>query len=115
MAYKSRLTEKTLTVKAPAGASSTVLWRAPFPCKVKAVWAYRLGGTGAVVNVNKNGAKLAGDVSLTAPGAWTAGTLNAAAVLTIAAGDTLTAEVISVAGSPTDVAVQVDIERNADA
>ncbi|MFI6886761.1 hypothetical protein [Streptosporangium canum] len=120
MAIKARLTEKVLTLKAPA-AGVHVLWRAPVACRVKAVRAYRLGGTGAVVNAAKNGVDLcSADLSVTAASTWTAGVLatrvfdvDGVSVLKFAVGDTLTAEVVSVAGTPTDLVIQVDIEQDA--
>ncbi|MBB4915090.1 hypothetical protein [Streptosporangium saharense] len=113
MSYKARLTERTLTLKTPA-AGTHVLWRAPVACKVKAVRAYRLAGTGAVVNAQKNGGNLlAQDLSVDAAATWKSAT-PAVAAAKLAAGDTLSAVIVSVAGSPTDLTVQIDIELDAD-
>ncbi|WP_440063789.1 hypothetical protein [Streptosporangium sp. OZ121] len=113
MAVKARLTEKILTLKAPA-AGVHVLWRAPVACRVKAVRAYRIAGTGAVINAAKNGVDLcSADLSVTTASTWMSGVLAAPAVLKFAAGDTLTAEVVSVAGTPTDLVIQVDVEQDA--
>jgi len=115
---KGRYETKEIQVLAPA-ASVHVLWRAPVACKVIAVRAYRVGGSGAVVNAQKNAADLlAADLSLTSADTWMGGSsgLAAAAVLHLAAGDTLKAEVVSVAGTPgpTAVTIQVDLLVDAD-
>ncbi|MDF5756653.1 hypothetical protein [Spongiactinospora sp. TRM90649] len=115
MAYKPRVTEKTITLKGAAIASSVhVLWRASVPCRVTAVRAYRLGGSGAVINAAKNGTDLcSADLSVSSAATWMSGTLAAPAALRLAEGDTLTAEVVSAAGSPTDLAIQIDIRKDA--
>ncbi len=86
-------------------------WRASFACKVTAVYGYRVGGTGAVVNARKNGTSdhLASDLSLTSADTW----MNGGSVQndTYAAGDRLEFEVVSVDGSPAQVAIQVEFER----
>lgn len=112
MSYKARLTERVLTLKTPA-AGAHVLWRAPVACKVKAIRAYRLGGTGAAVNATKNGGNLlAADLSVAAAATWTSASPTAA-VGKLAAGDTLAAVVVSVAGAPTDLTIQIDVELDA--
>ncbi|MEU4511773.1 hypothetical protein AB0G05_19955 [Nonomuraea wenchangensis] len=115
MAYKPRLTEKTLTLKgADIAAGTFVLWRASVPCRIMAVRAYRLGGSGAVVNATKNGVSaLTGDLSVNAASTWVAGSLAALANRRMQAGDTLAATVVSAAGSPTDLVIQIDIEKDA--
>ncbi|GGK90280.1 hypothetical protein Ppa06_58190 [Planomonospora parontospora subsp. parontospora] len=123
MAVKARLTEKTIALKTPA-AGTHVLWRAPVPCKVRAVRAYRVGGTGAAVNATKTTIDpqtsnpvttnlLPTDLSVGTAARWASGALAAAPVLKLNAGDTLTAVVVSVAGSPTDLIVQIDVEQDA--
>lgn len=112
MSYKARLTERVLTLKTPA-AGTHVLWRAPVACKVTAVRAYRLGGTGATVNAQKNGGNLlAADLSVTAAATW-ASASPTAAVGKLAAGDTLAAVVVTAGGAPTDLTIQIDVELDA--
>ncbi|MFG2076972.1 hypothetical protein [Nonomuraea maritima] len=115
MAFKPRLTEKTITLKGgDIAAGSFVLWRASVPCRVMAVRAYRVGGTGAAVNATKNGASvLTGDLSVNAASTWVPGSLAALANRRMQAGDTLAATVVSVAGTPTDLTIQIDIEKDA--
>jgi hypothetical protein len=115
MAYKPRLTEKTITLKgADIAAGTFVLWRASVPCKVKAVRAYRIGGSGAAVNATKNGVSmLTGDLAVSTASTWTAGSLAALAARRFQEGDTLAVTVVSAAGSPTDLIIQVDIEKDA--
>ncbi|MFI6182538.1 hypothetical protein ACIA8R_43915 [Nonomuraea sp. NPDC051191] len=125
MAYKPRLTEKTLTLKgADIAAGSFVLWRASVPCKVKAVRAYRVGGTAAAVNGTRttinpsNGSPvttnlLTGDLSVSSASTWMAGSLAGLANRRFLEGDTLAVTVVSAGGSPTDLIIQVDIEKDA--
>ncbi|MET7334364.1 hypothetical protein [Nonomuraea sp. NPDC005650] len=115
MAYKPRLTEKTITLKgADIAAGSFVLWRASVPCKIKAVRAYRVGGTTAVVNATKNGASvLTGDLATPAASTWAAGSLGALSARRMVEGDTLAATIVSASGTPTDLVIQIDIEKDA--
>lgn len=115
MAYKPRLTEKTLTMKgADIAPGSFVLWRASVPCKIKAVRAYRVGGTAAVVTATKNGASvLTGDLTVTPASTWVAGSLGSLAARRFVEGDTLAATIVSATGSPTDLIIQIDIEKDA--
>ncbi|WP_433444560.1 hypothetical protein [Nonomuraea sp. CA-141351] len=115
MAYKPRLTEKTITLKgADIAAGSFVLWRASVPCRIMAVRAYRVGGTGAAVNATKNGASmLTGDLSVNAASTWLAGSLGSLANRRMVEGDTLAATVVSAAGTPTDLIIQIDIQKDA--
>lgn len=114
MALKSRVV--TLNLSGTVAAQK-VVWRAPYACKVSAVRGYRVAGTGAVVKAIKNATDLtSANLSLTSADTWMTGTLSStAATLKLAAGDTLKLEIVSVAGAPTDVVVQVDVTRNADA
>ncbi len=90
-------------------AINVVAWQAPFPCMVIGLRAYRVGGTGATVNARKNGTSnhLASALSLTSADTWmVAGTVQNQ---TYAAGDKLEIMIVSVTGSPTQVAIQVDL------
>lgn len=91
-------------------AINIICWRAPFACTVTAVKGYRVGGSGATVNARRNGSEdfLASALSLTSADTWTDGgsVQNAA----LAAGDKVEIMIVSTTGSPTQLAVQVDIE-----
>ncbi|MFI6909660.1 hypothetical protein ACIBKY_50955 [Nonomuraea sp. NPDC050394] len=115
MAYKPRLTEKSITLKgADIAAGTFVLWRASVPCRVVAVRAYRVGGTAAAVNATKNGASmLASDLSVSTAATWMAAALGPTGNRRLQAGDTLAATVVSAAGTPTDLIIQIDIEKDA--
>lgn len=86
-----------------------ITWQALFPCTVMGLRAYRVDGTGATVNARKNGTSnhLASDLSLTSADTW----MDAGAVQNqgYAIGDKLEIMVVSVAGTPTQVAIQVDL------
>jgi hypothetical protein len=100
---------KSLVITAPAGAVSYVVWRAPKACTVVAVRGYRVGGTGATINAQRNASDLlVTDLSLSTAGTWMSGpsVQNAG----FAAGDSLTVAIRSVAGSPTAVTIQVDLQ-----
>ncbi|MEV4974456.1 right-handed parallel beta-helix repeat-containing protein [Streptomyces scopuliridis] len=100
---------KALVITAPGGASAYVIWRAPKACTVTAVRGYRVGGTGASINAQKNAADLlATDLSLSTPATWLSGPSVQNA--TFNAGDTLSVAVRSVTGSPAAVTVQVDVQ-----
>ncbi|MGW6499334.1 hypothetical protein [Nonomuraea angiospora] len=125
MAYKPRLTEKTITLKgADIAAGSFVLWRASVPCRVMAVRAYRVGGTTAAVNATKTSTDpntglpvvtnlLTGDLSVATASTWASGSLGSLAARRMVEGNTLTAVVVSAAGSPTDLIIQIDIQKDA--
>lgn len=93
------------------GGRNVIVWRAPFNCDVVAVKGYRVGGTGATINARINGASthLASDLSLTSADTW----LDGGAVQNVAytVGDRMEIQIVTVAGSPTQVAVQVDLRR----
>ncbi len=95
----------------PTGAINVIVWYVPFACTVTNVRGYRVGGTGATINARKNGSSnhLASALSLTSADAWMDGgsVQNTAYVAT----DKLEIMVVSVAGSPTQIAVQVDLTR----
>ena len=92
-------------------AVNLIVWYAPFACTVLNVRGYRVGGTGATVNARKNGASdhLASAKSLTSADTWMDG--GAVQNTAYAAGDKLEIMLVTVAGSPTQVDIQVDLER----
>jgi hypothetical protein len=116
MPYRSRHITKEVVVASPA-AKVYVVWRAPVACKVSAIRAYRIAGTGAVVKALKNATDItASNLSLTSADTWMAATLSAtAANKRLAAGDTLKLEIVSVAGTPTDLTIQAEIVLDANA
>jgi hypothetical protein len=94
----------------PTAAATPVIWRAPYACTVTNVRGFRNGGTGAVVNANKNAlALLAGNLSLVAADAWTDG--GAVQNTALVAGDLIQLNFVSFAGSPNYVSIQVDLTR----
>jgi hypothetical protein len=100
---------KSLVITAPTGAVSYVVWRAPKACTVVAVRGYRVGGTGATINAQRNTSDLlATDLSLSTASTWLSGPSVQNA--TFAAGDSLTVAIRSVTGSPTAVTIQVDLQ-----
>lgn len=103
------------TLYASAGLSTganIIVWRAPFAATVTNVRGYRVGGSGATVNARRNNTDnhLASDLSLTSADTWLdGGTVQNTAYV---AGDEMEIMVVSVAGSPTQVAVQIDLTRS---
>jgi len=87
------------------------VFEAPWPCEVTNVRSRRKGGTGATVNMMKNGSleHLAADLSLVAAGT----TYDGGAVQNQAyvAGDFMEMRVKSVAGAPTEIAVWAYVKR----
>lgn len=101
-------------VAAPAGITSAItliVWYATFACTVLNVRGYRVGGTGATVNARINGASthLASDLSVSSTDTWMDG--GAVQNTAYAVGDKLEIMVVSVSGSPTQIAIQVDLRR----
>lgn len=100
---------KSLVITAPAGAVSHVVWRAPKACTVVAVRGYRVGGTGATINAQRNASDLlATNLSLSTAATWLSGPSVQNA--TFAAGDSLTVAIRSITGTPTAVTIQVDFQ-----
>jgi len=99
------------TILLPTSPSDVLVWEAPFSCEVVAVRAQRVGGTGATVNVRKNGTleHLASDLSLVSAGSW----LDGGVVQNEAynAGDSMEVRLKSVAGSPAQVAILAQLQR----
>jgi hypothetical protein len=77
---------------------------------VTAVKGYRVGGTGATINARKNGTSthLASNLSLASADIWTDG--GSVQNASYAAGDKMEIMIVSVSGSPTQIAIQVDLE-----
>lgn len=92
-------------------AINIIVWRAPFACTVTAVKGYRVGGTGATINARKNGTDnhLASAVSLSSADTWTDG--GSVQNTAYSAGDKMEIMIVSVTGSPTQIAVQIDLTR----
>lgn len=91
-------------------AGTTVLWRAPKACVVVAVRGYRVGGSGATINAQKNSSDLLStDASLVTADSWLSG--SGLQNETFAAGDTLKLEIASVAGGVTSLTIQVDFQE----
>lgn len=90
---------------------NVMVWRVPFDCTAVAVRGFRTGGTTLTVNARKNGTDelLSSDLSVTSDGAWDSETSLATTDFT--AGDTLEIMITAVTGLPTQIAVQVDLER----
>jgi len=90
---------------------NVIVWRAPFPCTVTNVRAYRVGGTGATINARKNGTlnHLSSALSLTSADTWQDG--GAVSNTAYVAGDKLEIMFVTLAGTPTQVAIQVDYTR----
>ncbi|MBB1253188.1 hypothetical protein H3146_07360 [Streptomyces sp. OF3] len=100
---------KSLVITSPPGAVSYAVWRAPKACTVIAVRGYRVGGSGATINAQRNTSDLlATDLSLSTAATWLSGpsVQNAS----FAAGDSLVVAVRSISGSPTAITIQVDLQ-----
>ena len=99
------------SVLTPTGAVNIVVWRAPFAGTVTNVRSYRVGGTGATINARKNGTlnHLASALSLTSADTWMTGA--APQNTAYAAGDKMEIMLVSLTGSPTQIAIQVDMTR----
>lgn len=92
----------------PATPATEVLWVAPFPCTVKRISAYRVGGTGAAVNALVN-TSYTNSVDLSITTASTFVSANSDASVSMVAGSVLKVQLVSATGSPTEVIVQVDL------
>lgn len=88
---------------------NVIVWYAPYACTVTNVRGYRVGGTGATINARKEGADdhLSAHKSLTSANQWMDG--GAVQNTAYAAGEKMEIMVVTVAGSPTQIAVQVDL------
>jgi hypothetical protein len=97
------------TALSPTVAINIITWRAPFACTVTNVRGYRVGGTGATINARRNGGSdhLAAALSLTDADTWMDG--GAVQNTAYVAGDKLEIMIVSIAGTPTQIAIQVDL------
>ncbi len=86
-----------------------IVWRAPYACTVTNVRGYRVGGSSAWINARKNGTlnHLSANLSLTSVNTWMDGgaVQNTAYVV----GDKMEIMITAPVGSPTEVAVQIDL------
>lgn len=111
------LTVQTRLTGAPVGAGDTVMWRAPFGCRVTHLRAHRTGGAAAVVNA-KIGSTNVLSANLTAGnGAYASGATDQTDDAGVgsgkmAAGDVLAFTVVS--GDATALVLQADIEIDKD-
>lgn len=69
--------------------------------------ALRTGGTSATVNIRKNGTNMFSDYATTT--SW--GALSGLTGASLAVNDVLTVRLVSVGGTPTDLPIQIWIER----
>jgi hypothetical protein len=100
---------KTLTIIDPT-ASTIIAWQSTYDCKVTKVSAYRVGGTGATINASKNSTNnfLPVNLSVSVAGSWmSGGTVQNA---TISAGDSVEVIIASIGETPTQIAIQIDLE-----
>ena len=100
------------TVLAPTTTHDIEVWRAPYAATVLAVKAYQEGGsTGSTINARKNGSSqhLSSDLSIGTLGTWLDG--GSVQNTAYAVGDSLEIQITGVSGSPTLIAIQVDLLR----
>ena len=99
------------TVLSPTVPINIIVWRAPFACTVNAVKGYVVGATGTTVNARKNGSlnHLSSNLSLGSTDTWLDG--GAVQNTSYAIGDKMEIMITSVSGSPTEVAIQVELTR----
>jgi hypothetical protein len=97
------------TVLNPTQAVNIIVWRAPFACAVTAIKGYLVGDTGSTVNARKNGSlnHLATDITLNSAGTWIDG--GSVENTSYAVGDKLEIMITGVTGSPSQIAVQVEL------
>lgn len=98
---------------APVASGDTVMWRAPFGCRVTQIRAYRSGGAANVVNAkigstNVLATNLTAGASSFATGSTDQTKASGVGSGKMAAGDVLSATVVS--GDGTLVIIQADIE-----
>lgn len=90
-------------------AINVIVWYATYICTVTNVRGYRVGGTTVDINARKNGTDehLASDLTLGSADTWLDG--GAVQNASYAVGDKMEIMIIGPTGSPTQVAVQVDL------
>jgi hypothetical protein len=99
------------TLLTPSAPINVIIWQATFACTVTNVRGYVVGATGSTVNARKNGTltHLSSDLTLGSTGTW----LDGGAVQNTAyvANDSMEIMLTGVGGSPTELAIQVDLTR----
>jgi hypothetical protein len=95
-----------------SSAVNIIVWEAPFNCLVTNVKGYRVGGSGATVNARKNGTSnhLSSALSLSSADTWMDG--GAVQNTQYYVGDKMEIMLVSASGSPTQIAIQVNMLRN---
>ena len=118
MALMRRFNSQTVRLTgSPVASGDTIVWRAPYDCRVTHIRALRTGGASAVVN-GKIGSTNILSANVTAGnGTYATGATNQTQASGVGsgvmnAGDVLTATVVS--GDATMVLWQADIEVDAD-
>ena len=99
------------TLLVPSSAINVVIWQAPFPCTVTNVRGYAVGAAGTTVNARKNSSltHLASDLTLTSTGTWLDG--GAVQNVSYSTGDEMEIMLTGIGGSPSEIAVQLDLTR----
>lgn len=117
MALKRRVSSQTVRLTgAPVASGDTVLWRAPYACRVVRLSAYRTGGAANVVNGKIGSTNVLASNLTAGSSAFASASTNAALASGVGsgkmnAGDVLTATVVS--GDGTLLVWQADIEVDA--
>jgi hypothetical protein len=89
---------------------SMIIWRAPFNCTASAFNSYRVTGSGATVNAKKNGSLiLSSSFSVANTDTWN--NLTTLQNNTFVIGDKLELTLMTASGYPTQVAIQLDMQR----
>lgn len=111
------LTVQTRLTGAPVAAGDTVVWRAPFGCRVTALHAHRTGGATAVVNA-KIGSTNVLSANLTAGnGAFATGSTDQSDDAGVGSGKMAAGNVLAftvVSGDATALVIQADLEVDVD-
>ena len=107
------LTVQTRLTGAPVATGDTVMWRAPFGCRITNLHAHRTGGAANVVNAkigstNVLSSNLTAGASAYASGATDQSKASGVGSGKMAAGDVLAFTVVS--GDGTALVIQADIE-----
>lgn len=99
------------TVLNPTTSVNIVVWYAPFDCTVTNVLGYVDGATGSVINARRNGTLtlLVSNLTLGVADVWIDG--GAVQNTAVSTGDKLEIMVISVSGTPTQIAVEIQLTR----
>lgn len=114
MAVDRRFISQVLRLTgSPVGTGDTVMWRAPFGCRVTQIRAYRSGGAANVVNAKVGSTNVLAANLTAGSSAFTTGSTDQTKASGVGsgkmtAGDVLSATVVS--GDGTTVIIQADIE-----